>query len=262
MREILWCLFGVCLLLVSCQPETQPKKPTSNVAVETGASNAPEATFKHGEDGFAYFVKRNMVIPKLARYYGINGSTDIEVTIDTSGQVISVRGLTESMNFSSGLDTTLMDFERKLMGNFALEAERLIWMTNGYWNAAVKDSVKRVSTLVLTFDFNTQQFEANEQSTAAGSTLSYGQFDTLALDPTAGNFYQTGTNLLTKGYYTDAVKFLTASIRIDQSKPDSWFNLGLARRKLQQNPLACQAFQKAAELGDQEAARLASEICK
>jgi len=262
MRNALLSFLGYSLLLIGCQSETQPEKPASNVAVEAGPSDAAEATFQHGEQGFAYFVKRNMVIPKLARYYGINGSADIEVTIDTAGQVISVRGITESMDFSNGLDTSLMNFEQELMGFFALEAERLLWMTSGYWNAAVKDSIKQVSTQVLTFDFNTQQFDANEQAFSANIAISYGEFDTLTLDPSAGNFYQTGTNLLTKGYYTDAVKFLTASIRIDGTKPDSWFNLGLARRKLQQNELACQAFQRAAKLGDLEASRLEKELCR
>ncbi len=262
MRFIYILSIFVGLVLVSCNDSSPSDKPTSNTEVEVEEPQDPEATFKHGEEGFAYFVKRNMVIPQLSRYYGINGSTDIEVTIDTIGQVISVRGLTESMNFSDGLDTSIMDFERELMGYFALEAERLIWMTSGYWNPAVIDSTKKVSTQVLTFDFNTQQFDANETDNAAGKVMTYGQFDTLDVDPTATNFYQTGTSLLTKGYYTDAIKFLTASTRLDNSKADSWFNLGLARRKIQQNEMACDAFKRAKILGDREAASLVKELCE
>lgn len=262
MRFLLFITFFGSLFITSCNDSTPTEKPTSNTEVEVEKYEAPEASFKHGNEGFAYFVKRNMVIPKLSRFYGINGSTDIEVTIDTIGQVISVRGLTESINFSNGLDTTIMNFEQELMGYFALEAERLIWMTNGYWNPAVIDSTKKVSTQVLSFDFKTQQFTANEKAYLNGEAIKYGQFDTLKVDPTATNFYQTGTALLTKGYYTDAIKFLTASTRLDNSKADSWFNLGLARRKIQQNELACDAFKRAKTLGDREAISLVKELCE
>ncbi len=261
-RSFILIVIGFAILFSSCggSQENTPKKSKNQVDV-VPKPNAV-ATFKHGEHGFDYFVKKNLVIPKLARFYGVNGTADVEVTVDTAGNVISVRGLRESMDLTSGLDTSLMDFERNLMGQFALEAERLLWLTSGYWHPALLDSTPQVNSQVLSFEFNTRQFVENQNAIQEGNLPQYGKFDTLQIEPTAANFYKTGTMLLTKGYYTDAVKFLTASTRANGSMPDAWFNLGLARSKLNQQQQACDAFTRAAKLGDEEAKELAKDHCK
>jgi tetratricopeptide (TPR) repeat protein len=261
-RILLVFTIGFAALLSGCGDNAQEAPKKSKTQVDIAPKPNAVAEFKHGEHGFEYFVKKNMVIPKLARFYGVNGTADVEVTVDTAGNVISVRGLRESMDFSGGLDTSLMDFERNLMGQFALEAERLLWMTSGYWQPALTDSTPRVSSQVLSFEFNTRQFEENLRASQAGNLPQYGKYDTLQADPTAVNFYKTGTMLLTKGYYTDAVKFLTASTRANGIMADAWFNLGLARTKLKQNAQACDAFTRAAKLGDEEAKELAKDLCE
>lgn len=265
-QNIIWMrkifpLIVLSLLLWSCGNETdKPKK--SKFEADIPQNKDAEATFKGGEESFSAFVQKNMVLPKLARYYGINAQADIEVTIDTAGNIISTRPLTESIDLNSGIDTTLQNYRAELSGMFVMEAERIIWLSNKKWEISdPKETGKFAATQVLNFDFITKQYDDNKSQLEAGKKLELGKFDLIKDDPSAANFYQMGTWLLTQGYYTDAARFLNTSIRIDKSQPDSWFNLGLAYRAVKRYDKACTSFKRASELGDQEATEMLRKMC-
>ncbi len=251
--KIFTLLFSSALLFacMGYNSETNNKYVASNEP-----QKLPEAKFKNGNDTLAMFFQKKMYIPYNAAYFGVNADVDVELSIDTSGHLIYVRALTEKIDYGNNADTN--DLYYSLSGLFALEAERLVWLTSKNWIAAESFGEKIVSTQVIKFEFKTKQYQEEKQDKA----LAKGIFADPNGDQTPKNFFDIANLLMSNTMYTDASRFLIASTSLFAKNADAWFNLGLCYRALKQKELSCKAFNEASKLGDIESSKVMQEYCK
>lgn len=215
----------------------------------------PEAQFKNGNDTLAMFFQKKMYIPYNAAYFGVNANVDVELSVDTAGRLIYVRALAERIDYGNNSDTN--DLYYSLSGLFALEAERLVWLTSKNWIAAESFGEKLVSTQVIKFEFKTKQYQEEKQD----KTLAKGIFADPNGDQTPKNFFEIANLLMSYSMYTDASRFLIASTSLFAKNADAWFNLGLCYKALKQKELSCRAFNEASKLGDVESSKVIQEYC-
>ena len=152
-------LILVAILCSACQE----KKDKKNSFVAVNEVVTKDASYKLGPDGLEAMIKKTMYIPFLAQQYGIDATTSVELTIDTSGQVVSVRVANESPQITEEIRKVYPNIDNRISGLFAIEAERIGWITNNLWNPALENNKPVVSTIYLSFDFKTDQAQANKE---------------------------------------------------------------------------------------------------
>lgn len=248
------------VLFFACQPKEKEKK--NPYAAETNTNNDKAVSYKLGADGLAGVINKSMFIPFIAQQYGVDASVDIELTIDTAGNVVSVRPLGEKMNILPVVKKAYPKIENRLKGLFTVEAERICWISNKMWKPEIKNGKKVVSTTTLSFDFKTKQMEENLTSIQSNKKPDFGLFTKGKEDIAPKLYYQIGTGLMTEGYYHQAARFFNAVTYLDDTYADAYFNCGLAYKALNNLGAACQNWAIAAKLGDTEALKLVESVCK
>ncbi len=254
------------LLASSCNSANQDNT-SSHVIVQGNVQGEPEALFKHGMDGFYQFVRKNLSIPPLAKYYGVNAEVDMAIQIDPTGKVSNVKVIEERIDapVEFGIDEPVI---RSLQGVFAIEAERILWLTDTLWIAPTQDGKPVTSTQVLSFTFTTLQYVHNQDQVKNGEPLSFGSIE----NPNSGtpipnnqrfnnNLYQMGTKLMISGNLKTAGRFFSYCVQINPEQVDAWFNLALCYKKTGLLKEACEAWAQAANLGDIEAKKLLVQFC-
>ncbi len=256
-------LFSLVLfvLFISCNQGNSQQPTTVNNAVQGEDNEETSAQFKYGEEALQQLIINKLVIPYAAMHYGVNGNIDVEFMIDETGKVASVRTVKSDVEFSDGLNPEeIISINFKQL--FALEAERMIWITDTLWNPAVRYNQPTASSQVISFQFASKQFAENNDRVGKNQELELGLFTAGYRDPSAENHYQLGVRLMLDGFFTDAGKHFSYALQLNPQNADAWFNLALCYRKLDKRAEACEAWQKAAELGDTEAAEILGNFCQ
>ncbi len=254
-------LLALSILLICSCNRGNGQQTSENKYVQGEVQNETPATFKYGENGLQLFISKNLVIPHDAMHYGINGSVDVEFMIDENGKVVSVRALKE--NFDVPDEVVLpQEVVKSLKGIFAIEAERVIWLTDTLWTPATKLDRIIPSSQVISFNFQSKQYADNLDRIGKGEPVEFGIFTQGYVDPTPVNHYQIGVRLMLDGFFGEAGKHLSYSLLLNPNQTDAWFNLALCYKKLNLLQEACDAWQKAADLGDQEAQQLIEQNCQ
>ena len=251
---------ALVLMLFSCNQGNSQQTKSENNAVQGEDIAEDQATFKYGESALQQFIIKTLVIPFSAMRYGVNGKVDVEFMIDETGKVASVRTLKSNYTLSKGLNSEEVE-DINFKQQFAMEAERVIWLTDTLWNPAQKFEKSIASSQVITFDFKSKQFAENNDRFEKNQPLEFGIFTAGYIDPSAQNHYQLGVKLLLDGIFDEAGKHLSHSLQLKPNNRDAWFNLALCYRKLGKQQEACEAWQRAAELGDNEAVQILSQYC-
>lgn len=247
-------------MLFSCNQGNSQQTKSENKAVQGQDIAEDQATFKYGESGLQQFIIKTLIIPFSAMRYGVNGKVDVEFMIDETGKIASVRTLQSIYTLSTGLEAEKME-DINFKQQFAMEAERVIWLTDTLWYPAQKFEKPVASSQVITFDFASKQFAENNDRFEKGEPIEIGLFTSGYRDPSAQNHYQLGVKLLMDGIFDEAGKHLSHSLQLNPENKDAWFNLALCYRKLDKQQEACEAWQRAAELGDNEAVQILSQYC-
>lgn len=251
-------LFLFVILASACQE--QGDKKNAFVAVEKIVTK--DASYKLGPDGLEAMIKKTMYIPLLAQQYGIDATTSIELTIDTSGQVVSVRVANESPEITDETRKVYPNIDNKISGLFAIEAERIGWITNNLWNPALENNKPVASTIYLSFEFKTDQAKANKERKEKGEPFKFKEFTEGQKDLGPKLYFQIGSALMRQHYFNQSIRFFNASTYLDDTHIDAYFNKGIAFNQLGNRKEACLNWQIASKLGDEEATKLLKQNCE
>ncbi len=165
--------------------------------------------FKNGESELFKLIS-NGKLPLYAKQNRIYGDVEIEIAVDTNGNVIQTKVL-KSLGY--GCDE---------------EGVKIINKTSGKWISGKKWGKKVAVKLSLIIQFKPQQDGLNEK---------------------AKSFYQQGLKIYNNKKYANALTFFKTAIELSPQYIDAHFYSGNCLFNLRRKPEACIAWGKSIDLG-------------
>lgn len=226
------------------------------------------AEFIFGLEEMNEFISNNLIVPRDARFYGINGEVKLQFLIDTAGGVGDIIVVDEYIDLGVALYVKEKYGSENFKGFFSDEGKRVVTLMNGLFVPA-KDSGKVVcSPQEIMLKFRTRQYDENkrqERKVKANQssefiTWNFGMFTREELDYSRIR-YDYGVAKMQENKTLIACKYFEESIRINPLSIDALYNLGVSYIKLGRVDDACRVWEKASGLGDAEAGSLFNQFC-
>lgn len=256
-----WVIIAVLVLSSPlCAQKADPESVHINPQIQ--------AEFIYGPDEMSSFIANNIIVPKTARYYGINGDVKLKFNVDHAGEINEIEILQEDIDLGVALKATENSGVEDFSGFFSKEAVRVVSLMSGLFTPAM-DSGKYVSSIqVITVIFRTKQYEDNERDyrvlkgnrNVRDFKWQFGTYTKEEPDY-AKDRYNVGVYKLQSRMPEIASRYFEEAIRFDGDYMDAYYNLGIAYKQLSKMDQACKMWVRAQQLGDPEAGFLLDDYC-
>lgn len=236
-------------------------------SINTRAQNFAQdslAEFVYGIHELDSFVLDNFVRPDECLKHGIEYNIDLSFIVDTLGDVVDVNNIYIEPTSKKGSKTFLEKID-SLKPYVEREIVRVLKSTSGFWFPSKIDEKKEkqlynYKILLRTPEFYTQGGNFRNTGMDGVNAPYYIPFDVPYTNPI--KYYNLGVKKLTQKKYFIAIKYFQQSIALGNQSVDVYYNLGSALLLNNQKTEACEAWEKALELGDDEVKELIRKHCK
>ena len=225
------------------------------------------AGFIYGEEEMNEFISNNLIVPLVARTYGINGDVVLQFVIDTTGGIGDIIVINEYVDLGVALYVREKYGSENFKGFFSDEGKRVVKLMSGLFIPAMDSGKKVSSAQVLTLKFHTKQYDDNKRTVrilkANQTDILYWNFGTYTKEEPdyARLRYDLGVAKMNENKNDVACRYFEESLRFNPKYVDALYNLGVAYIKSGRKADACKVWEKASELGDSEAGSLFNQFC-
>lgn len=260
-------IFLCCLTICNGQKKKE-RFPSNVMGSNNFIDSVPHFSFERAElDSFFLLTSR---IPQEADLSGINGFVKLSFRVDSMNRINSIEVLDARAMINEDLYQWKSDSTAALSKNYYKgEAIRMLKCTDGLWVPATKYGRYYDSQVIADIHFKTDMYDKNAKNVKAiqdnskiGVHVNMVWQDGHPINRMKlQDNYNVGVRKMSQQKFPLAVIYFKEAVAFNSNDLDSYYNMGVAYKKMNRNQEACDCWTKGKELGDNGAMKLYYKYC-